>query len=136
MSLNWDVTNTTTDVTTEAEYPITDKLVWSTIAIDLGDITSSNVNYFYARLRVWETMVHDSDGLFTTFEQVSKRIGLRTNVANKPVTAFFKKMTDIQHNGRSLFYKQMSPNAIKAVYYTALAEAEMANTFSLDGLEL
>ena len=135
MSLNWDVTNTTTDVTTEAEYPITDKLVWSTIAIDLGGIASSNVNYFYARLRVWETMVHDSDEPFTTFEQVSKRIGLRTNVADKPVTAFFKKMTDIQHNGRS-FYKQMSPNAIKAVYYTALVEAEMANTVSLAGLEL
>jgi hypothetical protein len=63
---------------------LTECLIYSTMFVDLGEITKKNATQFYARLYLWERTrgTLKSDGEFITMQDVTSHIGLTTNVAN------------------------------------------------------
>jgi hypothetical protein len=60
--------------------PVTESIIFGTMASDMGQITERNYKQFYKRLHKWELLA----GLFLaepiTLEQVQQHIGLSTNV--------------------------------------------------------
>ena len=116
------------------EWGITNALIWGTVAVDMGQITNSNVGEFYARIKVWELVTgalvtrnnQEEDtwnDYFLSFADIQKRIGLTTNVSVVSITNWFKRIDRINADN---YYKKapISKNKIKAVYYSALAEVE------------
>jgi hypothetical protein len=67
--------------------PITHSLIFSTMAVGIGEITSENVCEFYTRLKLWDLSRGFAEDT-PSFEDVKKHIGLKTNV--------FPKTTDIK----------------------------------------
>ena len=74
--------------------PVTNSLIWSTIAVDLPGITEANASEFFARIRIWETLFGaflvraEVDGkrpegtaAFITEDEVIAHIGLTCNVS-------------------------------------------------------
>ena len=109
--VNWEELNT------DANYPTTERIYFVTMVTDLGEITATNYGEFYARVKVYAHITGDDS---ITLEDVKRRIGLTTNVANTTSAQFLKRMTELgQRNG----YKA-TVNQIKAAYYTALTETE------------
>ena len=69
--------------------PVTDALIWTTMAVDIGQITEENHEKWFKRLLAWELAVHGEryevwhpDGSVRpiTLEDVHQHVGLRTNV--------------------------------------------------------
>lgn len=103
MSLNWSikkVENVQEIIDDPDEAVITEAIVWSTIAVGFGEITEKNAQEFYARLSVYEqlygTMLQaEGKEIPLTPENISRRIGLHTNVfPNKTETQWKKGLTD------------------------------------------
>jgi hypothetical protein len=113
--VNWEELNT------DANYPMTERIYFVTLVTDLGEITESNFGEFYARVKVYEAITGDD---YITLADVKRRIGLTTNVSNRTTAQFLKRMSELPKG-----YNALSANQIKAVYYSALVEAEkeMAN---------
>jgi hypothetical protein len=84
--------------------PITDVLIWITIAVDLGNITEKNVNEFYWRLRFREMFLNYKTLNVTnkkgkvirnfnpSLSDIRQHIGLQTNVSNKTRAQFLANM--------------------------------------------
>jgi hypothetical protein len=108
--VNWEELNT------DANYPMTERIYFVTLVTDLGEITESNYGEFYARVKVYEAITGDN---YITLEDVKRRIGLTTNVSNRTSAQFLKRMSELPKS-----YNAVSTNQIKAVYYSALVEAE------------
>ena len=137
MALHWDITkcNEMLELQSDTEWPITNALIWLTMAVDMGKITDTNIGEFYARTKVWEAVTgamvtkigDDKDTLedyFLTFADIHKRIGLSTNVSNVTTTNWFKRITRVMTENRFGTTSRISNNKMKAVYYTAYAEVE------------
>jgi hypothetical protein len=86
--------------------PVTNALIWSTIAVDLGAITEENAGEFFARVRMWETVFGsfliraEVDGkrpegaaAFITESEVRSHIGLSCNVTSVSRAKWLKKLT-------------------------------------------
>ena len=78
--------------------PVTETLIFMTMAVKLGSITEANADEFYARLKVIEKlegpfMFKTEDGkkvdVYFTPEDVQAHIGLACNVSNETTTKFF-----------------------------------------------
>lgn len=76
------------------QNPVTTSLIWSTIAVGLGEISESNAEKFYGRLRCYEKLFgafmyraegHVGDPWITP-EEVIQHIGLTTNVSDESDT--------------------------------------------------
>ena len=113
MSLDWDVSKVADDVrlTQDPETgdavmnPVTNAIIWATIAVGIGEITEKNAREFYTRLHAWElslgaylTMA-DDDGkrrdYLITPEDIRAHIGLRTNVfPYESATKWSRKLTN------------------------------------------
>ena len=54
MALNWNIEDCKNykELTTDKEWPITNALIWSTIAIGINEITSKNVKKVFTRIRI------------------------------------------------------------------------------------
>lgn len=69
---------------TEILNPVTESLIWATIAVGLGCITDENWKEFYYRLKMYEA--HNGEPFMEHFpvtpEMIKAHIGLRTNVSN------------------------------------------------------
>jgi hypothetical protein len=74
--------------------PVTNTLIWATIAVDLPGITEENAGEFFARLQIWESIFGafmiraEVDGVrpegaaaFITRDEVIAHIGLTCNVS-------------------------------------------------------
>lgn len=95
MALTWDLT--------EVENPdevcwiksedgsymssVTNAIIWRTMGVDIGHITSETAALFYARSKMLDKidgfMIHDKEnpnGRSITAEEIEQHIGLRTNV--------------------------------------------------------
>lgn len=97
MALTWDARDVRDyDQLTDNERVTRESLIWSTMAIGMGEITAENAQEFYTRLSLLEKITgasrFDGDGnpLFFTPEDVKRFIGLRTNVFPKWTKAKFK----------------------------------------------
>ena len=108
--VNWEELNT------DANYPMTERIYFVTLVTDLGEITESNFGEFYARVKVYEAITGDD---YITLANIKRRIGLSTNVSNRTSAQFLKRMSELPKS-----YNAISNNQIKAVYYSALTEAE------------
>jgi len=103
MALHWNIENCSdfAGITAEGkEWGITNSLIWATMSVDMGEITETNYVEFYARLKAVEAtfgaIANSPDGdYFFTLEDVKKRIGLTTNVSNKTISQFFKKLEKV-----------------------------------------
>ena len=108
MSINWDVKDienykeVTTHVTDDGKeewHPVTQTLVWLSLAIDMGVITKENCMEFYTRCDIYEStmgaMGSNEDGdIKISYDEVKSHIGLRTNVSGKTKAQFLKKLFD------------------------------------------
>lgn len=73
--------------------PVTNALIWATMAIDLGRITEKNVMEFWGRLSIFQSWhpflnqhMENESGWgprLITLEEVKAHIGLSTNVSDK-----------------------------------------------------
>lgn len=133
MALRWNIENCNDwqELITDKEWPLTNALIWTTMGVDLGDITVTNVTKFYARIKVWELACGallratsmekpEYEDYFITFEDVFKRVGLTCNVVDVPLTHWLKRIKRIVGEDN----KQITDTKIKSTYYAALAEAE------------
>jgi len=75
----------------DAEWCITETLIWMTMATGIGDLTEKNAPEFYARVNLLEKLdgasirqtnkeTGEVEDYHITFEDVRKRIGMVTNV--------------------------------------------------------
>jgi hypothetical protein len=124
MALHTDISNCVNweELNSDANYPLTEKIYFLTMVVDLGEITNTNFGEFYARVKAYEAVSGDDS---ITLADIKRRIGLSTNVSNRTTAQFIKRMAEI---GKREHYK-VTPNQIKAAYYKGLVEAEkeMAN---------
>lgn len=87
--------------------PVTNALIWATIAVDLGGITEKNAAEFYARLRFTERLDGpfliraevdgkrpEGEAAFITEEEVRAHVGLSANVTDKSRTQWLKRFTN------------------------------------------
>ena len=93
--------------------PVTETLIFMTIAVKLGAITEANADEFYARLKIIEKL----DGPFLsrqgkpeyfTPEMVQTHIGLVCNVTNESTAKFFGSL----RTGTFKDYKRQYKSAV------------------------
>lgn len=88
MSLDFDLTgieNYETVCWVETEHgkrmnPLTEGIIFMTMSTGIGEITEKDVVEFWARARVWDTMLGVAPDACVTLDQVRAHIGLKTNV--------------------------------------------------------
>jgi hypothetical protein len=85
-------------------HPVTHALIWATMAVDLGEITSKNIDEWMFRLEALELI---GSAIMTRWEgekpfphtparhELQQRIGLRTNVADITRAQFLNKIKAI-----------------------------------------
>lgn len=67
-------------------HPVTDSLIWSTMAVGIGEITEENYELFYRRMvalaKIHGPMLRNADGsMAITLADVKAHIGLKCNVS-------------------------------------------------------
>lgn len=106
--------------------PLTEVLIWATIAVDLGQITAENAGEFFARLRFTERLdgpflirAVGEDGkrpegaaAFITEDEVLAHVGLSCNVTPRSRSAWLKKFdSDINRLAQGFRRKQDAAKA-------------------------
>lgn len=91
MSLNWELSDCEDweELKSDEEWPITNGIIWLTIAVDMGHITEENWEHFYSRVwlfeKVYGAFLYDANGPRPIkAEEIKRRIGLHTNVPYVP----------------------------------------------------
>lgn len=94
--------------------PITDSLIFATMAVEMGEITEANAGEFYARVSLWTKYVgpffRDGKGepILIAGSDVVEHIGLSVNVITKTRHQWFARMVvpamneDVEHVNRLL----------------------------------
>jgi hypothetical protein len=77
-------------------HPVTDALIWMTMAVGMGEITEKNADKFADRLLAYQALngacLRGPDGeVYITSEDVKNHIGLSTNVFPMETDAQFAK---------------------------------------------
>jgi hypothetical protein len=133
MSLNWNLENiqdhktvcwietgeTFDDGTKKVRMnPVTETLIFMTMAVKLGSITKTNADDFYARLKLIEKLdgpfMTDSEGkarLFTP-EDIAAHVGLACNVTSETFAKFLGTFRD-QHKSLKRQYLRQTAEAQK-----------------------
>jgi hypothetical protein len=105
MSLNWNISKVANKDTVCFNYPegesgpralrgLTERLIWATLVVDLGKITAKNIDEWLFRLDVAARVYEDRDGFGAIDrEDLTKHIGLETNVIDTTRAGFLRKMT-------------------------------------------
>lgn len=78
--------------------PVTEALIWSTLAIDIGRLTEKNVDEFAYRLFFYERLMdpflfNQNTPRYITYEEVKNHVGLVTNVMDLSRAKWMKHMT-------------------------------------------
>lgn len=98
MALNWSIKKCKNwkQLTEDKAWPLTDRMIWATMYVDIGSITKANHEEFYRRLHI----VEQQDGAFLmrggkesyiTLADVKRYIGLETNVGKSSKKEFAAK---------------------------------------------
>jgi len=107
MSLDWNIgkCNNMEAIKSEDEWPTTEAFIWSTMSVGMNRITEENASEFYARLTIWERLLHGQliqkrntetkkwEYVKVSFDDVKKRIGLYTNASNETRSEWLKRIT-------------------------------------------
>jgi hypothetical protein len=81
--------------------PVTEALIWATMAVGIPQITDDNADEFYDRLHRWERLVayYVIEGgkgpRPITREEVKAHIGLHTNASRLTRAQFGKKLMEV-----------------------------------------
>ena len=97
MSLNWNIQDCTFDRDSDKEQAICERLIWETMAVDLGSIEEKNLDEWVFRCAVLQTMrgrLNDNFGPVTK-DFLRPYIGLVTNVADTSRAKFMNKCKDM-----------------------------------------
>ena len=98
MSLDWNISQVRNYeeliVDDSKEWAITQNLIWSTIAIDMGAITDDNWQEFYARLTTYERLIGTPSADLTPPKEVKRRIGLYCNVTTRTRLQWLKRVVN------------------------------------------
>lgn len=104
MSLNYNLTKIKNHDTVcfsvdskgeERMRSITNLLIWSTMSVDLGEITAKNIDEWLFRLKAIGLIYQEESQLNVTREQLVAHIGLSTNVfPNKTRAQFLKNCAE------------------------------------------
>ena len=114
MALHWDVTKVDNfeEVLNKDNWPITNTVIWASMAVDMQGITDKNWREFYARIRLCEKLHgtylkgEDMEPYPITPAHIKRLIGLKVNVAHKPRAAWLKSyMGSILEDGISATYR-------------------------------
>ena len=120
MALNYDTTGIPESITTspfdmDQWHPVTHYLMFSTMAIGMGEITKQNAPEFFRRIAILQkidgpalTYRDHLDGttkkIYITMEDIQNHIGLKTNVTLQSKTEFNKKMLErLERNALSSY---------------------------------
>jgi hypothetical protein len=108
MALNWD----TRDIKNHKEVcwvgegedrrlnPVTDALIWYTLALDIGDLSEANLNEFVFRMRTYDRLFRpllsdaNGDDRKLTYAEVKAHVGLSTNVSKVARNSWMKRMVE------------------------------------------
>jgi hypothetical protein len=108
MALNWDLR----DIANHKEVcwlgegeerrlnPITDALIWYTLALDIGDLSDANLDEFVFRMRTYDRLFRplligpDREDRRLTYAEVKAHVGLRTNVSQVTRSKWMKRMVE------------------------------------------
>lgn len=98
MALNWNIAKVKEyeKVKTEAEWAVTNLLIWATMFVGFRSITKDNYKEFYKRLHLYELvngafLYKDRQPKYITEAQVERRIGLETNASTFSRTEFMRR---------------------------------------------
>ena len=97
MSLNWSVEKCTFDRDSDLQAANADRLIWETLAVDLGSIEEKNLDEWVFRMAVLHTLrnrINDSFGPVTK-DFLRPYIGLYTNVSKTTRAKFMNKCKDM-----------------------------------------
>ena len=104
MGLHWNFTRgLPTENYPEPEdrmNPVTETLIWATMAIDIGTLDESTAAEFYARIHLYEVLngafLQGPDGpTFLTPADIQAHLGLQTNVTHVPSrTVWMKRIVE------------------------------------------
>ena len=99
MSLNWDCTKVRDkqEVLEGTEWLKANAIIFSTMAIDMGQITEKNVDEFYARYKGLEFAIKNTvaEGVTVTRADIARRVGLSTNVATRTRAQYLKRLGEM-----------------------------------------
>lgn len=96
MSLNYDLTrcHDLPALQSETEWPITQAIIFETVAVGMGELTLATLPEFKVRSDLWRHFeLGDTahSGTLFTVEDLRKRVGLKTNVFPKVAWGTFCK---------------------------------------------
>ena len=97
MSLDWDVSECTFDRDSDLQVNTADRLIWQTMAVDLGSIKEKNLSEWVFRcavIKILNSNIHDTFGPVTE-EFLRPYIGLCTNVISTSRAKFMNKCKDM-----------------------------------------
>lgn len=140
MALSWDITacRNHEELWSDENKSITEQLIWLMMATGIGEITVKNYADVHARIKVLEAMdgayinkvehnlFNGEDTVvpyFYTVEDISRRIGINSNVTNEKFPTWFKRITkskNMQHE------KKYDETFLQAVYWAAKNGAEVS----------
>jgi hypothetical protein len=99
MSLNWNIEKCKNwkELNVKPQWPVTDSLIWATMAVGISTITKTNAEEFHRRLHLYEAqegsyLLEGGKPSPITLEDVERRIGLSTNAGSLSKTEFKKKL--------------------------------------------
>lgn len=97
MSLDWNVEKCTFDRDLEKQTGNANRLIWQTLAVDLGSITEKNLSEWVFRCAVIKIL---NKGIYDSFNPVTEDflrpyIGLYTNVSTTSRAKFMNKCKDM-----------------------------------------
>ena len=106
MALSWDITEvkdyktvTTHPTDSNKWHPVTESLVWASLAVGINHITEKNVHDFYVRVNMYEKLfgaylwnVEKGSHQLFTLEDIQSHIGMRTNISNKTKSQFLQSL--------------------------------------------
>ena len=93
MSLDWDISECTFDRDSDLQVNTADRLIWQTLAVDLGSIKEKNLSEWVFRCAVIKRLnsnIHDTFGPVTE-DFLRPYIGLCSNVSTISRAKFMKK---------------------------------------------
>lgn len=104
MSLNWNLSNvadhetlcwTCADANGEQHMkPVTELLIFATMAVGMRKITASNVPIFASRLTIYEALFGAFGSGRITVEDIANHVGLETNALDESDAKWRKRMMD------------------------------------------
>jgi hypothetical protein len=94
-------------------HPVTEVIIWRCMAVGLGEITEENVEEFYLRSKIVDTLFGEAlimhgEKASLSLEQLRQHIGLTTNVGNEKYNPWLKRQMERYREDleRNLRYKK------------------------------